>query len=101
MAIDGIERGIVKHHGDDDIAGLGEPGAGLIEADLDTLISETAVGVAAEQVESLTQQGFVFDSRILTGLASTLRAEGYETSAARFEILADIPRVGPCAEPRP
>ena len=71
------------------------------EADLDTLISETAVGVAAEQVESLTQQGFVFDSRILTGLASTLRAEGYETSAARFETLADIPRVGPCAEPRP
>src|ERR1700757_3293764 len=24
MAIDGIERGIVKHHGDDDIAGLAQ-----------------------------------------------------------------------------
>jgi len=71
------------------------------EADLDTQISGTAVRVAAEKAESLTQQGFVFDARMLMALARTLRAEGFGTSASRFETLADIPRVGPCAEPRP
>jgi hypothetical protein len=71
------------------------------EADQDTQVSETAVRVAAEKAESLTQEGFVFDARMLTALARTLRAEGYGTSASRFETLADIPRAGPCAEPRP
>jgi imidazolonepropionase-like amidohydrolase len=74
---------------------------GQSEADQDTQVSETAVRVAAEKAESLTQEGFVFDARMLTALARTLRAEGYGTSASRFETLADIPRVGPCAEPRP
>jgi hypothetical protein len=48
------------------------------EADLDTQISETAVRVAAEQAESLTQEGFVFDARMLMALTRTLRAEGLE-----------------------
>src|SRR5207253_8542048 len=47
------------------------------EADLDTQISGTAVRVAAEKAESLTQQGFVFDARMLMALARTLRAEGF------------------------
>ena len=71
------------------------------EPDQNTRVSETAVREAAEKVESLIQDGFVFDARILTALARILRAKGYGSSASRFETLADIPRVGPCAEPRP
>jgi hypothetical protein len=70
------------------------------EFDENTLVSEAAVQLAAEKAESLTQDGFVFNARLLMMLAGTLRAEGLGSYASRFETLADVPRVGPCAEPR-
>lgn len=71
------------------------------EPDQDTQVSDAAIREAVEKTESLTRDGFVFSARRLMGLARTLRGEGYGTYTARLETLADIPGLGPCAEPRP
>ena len=71
------------------------------EAAQETQVSEAAVRVAAEKAEFLTHDGFVFDAAILSALARSLGTPEYESFASRLEALVDIPRVGPCAEPRP
>jgi len=71
------------------------------ERDADTEVSETAIHAAADKAESLGEDGFVFDPRFLMALARALPADRYGAYASRFERLADIPRVGPCAESRP
>jgi aryl carrier-like protein len=71
------------------------------EHDEDTAYSENAIRSTLERVESLNRLGVILDSSELMALVGQLRKDGYTADADRFEALANVPKGGPCAEPRP
>jgi hypothetical protein len=82
-------------------AALAKLAQAYAELDENTEVTESAIRSAAGKAESLNRDGFVFNSNELTRLAQNLRKAGYARYADRFDALADVPRVGPCAELRP
>ncbi len=50
------------------------------------------------QIKERMDNGFVFDSNELMDVASVFRRSGVPDLARQFELLADVPTSGPCAE---
>ena len=71
------------------------------EPDAAQPFTNAAAGDTMTRAESLKSDGFVFDSRLMTELATQLRKQGWNANADRADALADVPTVGPCVDIRP
>jgi imidazolonepropionase-like amidohydrolase len=63
--------------------------------------SEAAVSQLVSRLKTAVGNGFVFNAARLTALAVLSRKSGSPALADRLDELADVPRVGPCADDRP
>jgi hypothetical protein len=68
------------------------------ESDANVKMTPDAASSLLLHTRDLMDNGFVFDSNELVGVATALRRSGVPEVARQFELLADVPTSGPCAE---
>ena len=68
------------------------------EPDANAKITLDAGSSLLRDTKELMDNGFAFDSNELVGVAAALRRSGFLEPARQFELLADVPTSGPCAE---
>ncbi len=68
------------------------------ESDANAKITPDAASSLLLRTKDLMDNGFVFDSNELVGVATALRRSGVSEVARQLELLADVPTSGPCAE---
>jgi Amidohydrolase family len=68
------------------------------ESDANVKMTPDAASSLLPHTRDLMDNGFVFDSNELVGVATAFRRSGVPEVARQFELLADVPTSGPCAE---